>query len=215
VVSFLIVLAIVFIPSVIYYYIQYRIDCKHIDFKRQTNEESKRVVHFNRKVEAPYELESEMIRRCQTSSMRDWVYNELHDDLVDVFGENYKEIFFLPSRTKEYRTASNCGFWAVCLLLAHKGYVDGGSYILGYPIGGSKERDWNIAICKKIEWYLVKQFPEEGDNVRFFAEASREYVYDHVRRKTKYIWSPSGMYGITLRLGAYIPEDRRRRPWND
>lgn len=101
------------------------------------------------------------------------VYNELHEDLTIIFGEDYKKKFPLPGSVPrgcdEYCPSHNM-YWAIYLLQAHKGKVGwfAGDSLLGFQTGQGDEIEWQIKILKRVEYYLMKFHPEEGDNVKLY-----------------------------------------------
>ena len=93
----------------------------------------------------------------------DDLYRELHDDLIVIFGTDYKEKFPLPGvRVKEnFYAPSNNNMWAAHLLLAHTGKVSAND-ISGWHIGGLNDVEMNIAMLHRIEYYIKKFHPEHG-----------------------------------------------------
>lgn len=96
------------------------------------------------------------------SERADYVYNELHPDLVGVFGDNYRQKFDITKQPKQ--APLDCMRWAIDLLLAHKGK----SARELFEIGEGDVAKWNLAVCRKIEGYLTKAHPEELDNLKFY-----------------------------------------------
>lgn len=99
------------------------------------------------------------------------IYEELHDDLVAVFGENYKELFPLNKRkvaSPHFPCPANNDYWTRLLLLSHKGYTS--SLLNGIGIGGIDDVDRSLAFCKRIEMHLMEHHPELGDDCRLYLE---------------------------------------------
>lgn len=121
-------------------------------------------------VEATCEQYNEVVRSVSSYELSkpgrvDGLYNELHDDLVVIFGDDYKKLFPLPGiRVKDvFNAPSNNNMWAAHLLLAHKGLVKNGVNIWGWDIGGIDDVEMNIAMLHRIEYHIKKQHPEYGN----------------------------------------------------
>ena len=103
------------------------------------------------------------------------IYKALHDDLVAVFGEDYREKFPLPG-IKVKENADCCPYnniyWAAHLMLAHEGLV---KYpFLGWDLGGVGQAEISIAMCKRIEFRLKERHPELGDACRIYLVTNRD-----------------------------------------
>lgn len=138
---------------------------------------------------APYELREEVKKRILSGNNVNEIYEELKDDLMFVFGENYREKFFLPW----FRVYGDIGdlrhskYWAYHLLLSHKGKVDCFTYSHGFPIGGIEDKDKNIKICQRIEYNLqlngintrLVMRPGTADDERRWNPCGKDIIFEH------------------------------------
>ena len=158
-----------------------------------------------------------LVDRCSgyhPKSEIDAIYDELKDDLIAVFGDDYRSKFVLPGRFKvgEFYVPSNTSMWAVQLLLARQGKIDSrfDSFYLGYPIGGSADKDWNIGICKRIEKHLIEHHPEYTEDLKLYKVAQATPVYNSVQRRVQYVNSTYGECAGELSFGRWHKETGRR-----
>lgn len=127
-----------------------------------------------------------------TKQQGDFVYNMIERDLKSVFGDNYMDEFDLAKDyTQSYQTPSDCIQWANRLLLAKDGVMlpKDTSSVSGIEIG-YETCEWNAALCKIIESYLVSNHPDDRENIRF-------------RKKISYANANDGKYSGNMTLGIY------------
>lgn len=110
----------------------------------------------------------------KTEAFVDSLYEELSDDLTIIFGDDYKNKFQLPgvpASKRGFDDPSCHALWAIRLLLARRGKITRHTGIIyGFEVGGDPEYEWQIAFLKRIEYHLMKNHPEEGDNVKIYLE---------------------------------------------
>lgn len=105
----------------------------------------------------------------------DELYKELHDDLIEIFGTDYREKFPLPGVhvNENFYAPSNNNMWAAHLLIAHMGKVRPSPDICGWSIGGVNDVEMNIAMIHRIEYYIKKFHPERGNAYDICIEGRR------------------------------------------
>lgn len=106
------------------------------------------------------------------------VYAEIEDNLIQVFGEDYKYKFILPGskyhidNPKEmslidkkrkflphdidHISGSSATMWALDLVLSKRGKVDAARYICGYELGDQFHWENSVLLCKEISKNLMK-----------------------------------------------------------
>lgn len=173
-------LCVILLPCVIFYIklkIENAIDedyrqKRHADAESR-NEKWQKI----KEVEAPAALWNEIERSVHpinlTSSRIEEIYEELHEDLIEIFGQDYREKFKLPGitvRDDSYYSPANNNYWAALLLAAHQGYVYTFMDISGIKIGGLAQKDMAIGMCKRIEYHIKKHHPDAGDDYNLYLE---------------------------------------------
>lgn len=216
----IILYSLLFIGLILLPYLAFLAFRAHSDKKfRKWNEESDRKVNevtaLLNKMEASFDLAQELRSKCLDKAGAEEVYQELHKDLVSVFGDDYRSKFILPMYTENWYMASNHSCWAWRLLLARRGYIDKMTYHTGISIGGETDYDWQIKFCKLIERYLMDKHPEEGENVQFAVKPKPDISYSPIKNEVKNVMNPYGRYGINVTLWKFVPEGLRRRPWSE
>lgn len=211
----IIVFGIIVSPYILYLFFKSRKEKKYLEFTQEMDRESNEISRLLEKVSATHELEQDLKSKCLDESCAEEVYKELHDDLVSVFGEDYRSKFVIPMHTKEWYMESNHACWAWRLLLARRGHIDKMTYFTGISIGGEKNYDWQIKFCKLIEKYLMDSHPEEGINVQMAVKPKPDISYSPVKNEVRNVMNPYGRYGINITLWKFVLPEYRRRPWSD
>lgn len=114
---------------------------------------------IRRKVEATYEEERAIKERLLCGKYADEIYDELHDDLVFIFGDvDLRRKFYIPNKIRfgELGGVRSNTYWAFQLLLAHQGKISSVSYSCGFPLGGIDDTQERIKLCQRIEYNLQK-----------------------------------------------------------
>lgn len=120
--------------------------CKIVYDKTIIQREEKKFQDYSRyddairaNIEASYEL-SESIKQKLIKTPKNDMIDELKDDLMFVYGENYKSVCkYVPY------------YWAYNLLLSRLGKVDDEAFMFGFRIGGKDTFQEDIKFCQRIE----------------------------------------------------------------
>lgn len=202
-------------PYLAYVLFKTRTQKKYLEFKAKQDHELNEVDRLLVKVRATHDLEQSLRSKCLNERGAEEVYEELHDDLISIFGEDYRKKFFLPMHTEQWYMESNHACWAWRLLLARRGYIDKMTYFTGISIGGEKNYDWQIKFCKLIEKYLTEKHPEEGIDVQMAVKPKPDIAYSPVKNEVRNVMNPYGRYGIDVTLWKFVLPEYRRRPWSE
>lgn len=167
------------IPSIIKLLIQVENNKAWLKRQEEYAEQAAKTNKFTEKIEHPSIEVNRFNVKFKVGDRKfiESVYDEIGDDLKMIFGEDYRKKFVLPGKVPrgcEYYCPSNNSIWALHLYLAKKyGKVDGivSGCVSGFDLGQGDEVRWQIEILKRVEYYLVKAHPEEGDNVRLYQMA--------------------------------------------
>lgn len=215
IIDIIIIMVIIVGPYLLYLMFKIHVDKKYIAFTKEQDREQNEINNLFNKLQATYELEQSLRSKCLDETGAEEVYEELHDDLVSIFGEDYREKFILPMYTDTWCMESNHACWAWRLLLARRGYIDKMTYFTGISIGGEKNYDWQIKFCKLIEKYLKEKHPEEGINVQMAVKPKPDIAYSSIKGEVRNVMNPYGRYGINITLWKFVLPEYRRRPWSE
>lgn len=159
-------------------------------YERKAEDSKKMNEDFRVRVGASHELEQEIAARILSGTETDAIYTELEEDLQFILGDaSLRRKFAIPTRPRhggigDYRDPA---YWALQLLLAHKGKVSWNAYLYGFPIGGEAEKDRNIKICQRIEYNLqangvdvrlVLKPGTKNDNLRW-NPCGKNIIFEH------------------------------------
>jgi len=116
---------------------------EHIEFNRMLGE----------RVRASHNLEKEVEDIINNHDEIDAVYNMIADNLLCIFGENYRMDFIISPFNTFTRTTFDIsnGYWAKQLILSKKGKAGNYEYTFGYPLGRESEVEVSLKICRQIE----------------------------------------------------------------
>lgn len=215
----IILLVVCFSAYIIYLYVDHLRYVKTLEIRTEAERKMMETKQLEDKIAADRDVVRQIQKDCRCNPEK--IYAEIHDDLVRVLGDSYKEKFDIrKTEASDFYPSAGCNyFWATSLVLAHKGQVDKDamSPTGGYPIGGERHAERNIKFCQIIEECLVEKYPEEGDNVMLYLVSTPSLYYDDRNDRVVTIHSASEVYGSKLRFGVYKrldPDKPFRRLWD-
>ena len=112
------------------------------DAERSFNEGVELDKVIRKEVETSADVVESIRRKVYKTTFAD-MKDELKDDLIFVYGENYESVC---------KGISN--YWACNLLLSHIGKVDWDAFAYGFQLGGEKTVAEDIRFCQRIEQNL-------------------------------------------------------------
>lgn len=110
--------------------------------ERDFNESVELDKAIRKEVEAPADVVASVKQKVYKTTFAE-LRNELKDDLMFVYGENYETV-----------CKGITNYWAYNLLLSHMGKADWDAFAFGFQLGGEKTISNDIKFCQRIEQNL-------------------------------------------------------------
>ena len=190
---FFIIMAIVIISCKIWLYFQYKKIDAHFARLAENRDKQRADDEFRRKIKMDSPVFHDLKNKCLKANIpeyRDQIYAEIHDDLVDIFGKDYRTKFDISAgmNKEAWGSSDYPAFWAINLALAKKGMANSHYTMIGYKLGQGDILKWQIEVLKKMESYMIKAHPE----------LSAEDLKLCLQPKTRTVWSDIKMQNITI-----------------
>ncbi|MBP5462710.1 MAG: hypothetical protein J6Y20_11405 [Lachnospiraceae bacterium] len=149
-----------------------KIGQSNADKKRARARAEYRSAHFSRVTDGKLETEiKEMINNPKT---REQVYELISDNLMAVFGKDFKRKFPLCriGNVTCFDAKADNGYWAKQLLLAKHGKIGLLEYGNGYPIGFPPDAEKNRMICREIQ----RNLREAGSDLELVMAPNKSWM---------------------------------------
>lgn len=170
---------------------------------------------FRKKIEMDDAVFFELKALClnaNTKESRDKMYEKIHDDLIDIFGDDYQSKFdiSLGVDKEAWGNSDYPAYWAIQLALAKRGMANMNYTMIGYRLGYGDDVEWQIKILKKIEEYMIKYHPNiNPDELKLYLKPNAKTVWSDIQKKTITIQSTSDIENGYVLCKRFCQNGRR------
>lgn len=181
---------------------------------KATQEKRLKDREFFQKIEMDNDVFYELKERCvksYASEHRNKMYEEIRDDLEEIFGEDYEQKFDISNGCDKdaWSNPAFPAFWAIQLALAKRGMAHS-FYVYGYSLGYGEDIWWKIEMLKKIESYMLEKYPAEmRHDLKLCLKPKSKVVWDEIKNKSVIAQSTTDLEDGLVLCKRSCPTGRR------